>query len=144
MCAWFLPLFFFFNIYLAVPGLSCSRRDLSCTMQDLVPWPGVEPGSPALEARSLNHWTIREVPGFYFWVSLKTERGNWISYSEKWTSSWYITKSQNLEVSTYGLRKGKKKKKKTFEGHKLGWGKGKLFFPCKFEVLKLDYSVWNL
>ena len=28
----------------------------------LVPWPGIEPASPALEAWSLNHWTAREVP----------------------------------------------------------------------------------
>ena len=47
--------FFIFNIYLAAPGLSCSTRDL-------VPWPGIEPGSPALGARSLNLWTTREVP----------------------------------------------------------------------------------
>ena len=38
-------IFFYFLIfiYLAVPGLSCS-------MWDLVPWPGMEPGSPPLEA----------------------------------------------------------------------------------------------
>ena len=60
-------------IYLAVPSLSCSTRDLfvvcgifSCGMQDLVPWPGIEPRSPALGARSLNHWTTREVPNFTF------------------------------------------------------------------------------
>ena len=28
----------------------------------LVPRPGIEPVSLALEARSLNHWTTREVP----------------------------------------------------------------------------------
>ena len=47
-----------------------------------------------------------------------------------------------MEVSTFGLRTGKKKKKKKkkqpFEGYKLGWGKGKLFLPYEFEVLKLD------
>ena len=32
-----------------------------CSMQDLVPWPGIEPGLPALEARSLSHWTTRKV-----------------------------------------------------------------------------------
>ena len=42
-------------IYLAVLGVSCG-------MQDLVPWPGIEPGSPALGAWSLNHWATREVP----------------------------------------------------------------------------------
>ena len=30
----------------------------------LVPWQGIEPESPALEAWSLNHWTPREVPTF--------------------------------------------------------------------------------
>ena len=28
----------------------------------LVPWSGIEPGSPALEVLSLSHWTTREVP----------------------------------------------------------------------------------
>ena len=28
----------------------------------LVPWPGIEPVPPAVEAQSLNHWTAREVP----------------------------------------------------------------------------------
>ena len=31
-------------------------------MWDLVPWPGIEPESPALGAQSLSHWTIREAP----------------------------------------------------------------------------------
>ena len=30
----------------------------------LVPWPGIEPMCPALEAWSLNHWTTREVPSW--------------------------------------------------------------------------------
>ena len=29
----------------------------------LVPRTGIEPAPPAVEARSLNHWTAREVPG---------------------------------------------------------------------------------
>ena len=41
---------------------SCSMQTLSCSIQDLVPWPGIEPGPPALGAWSLNHWTAREVP----------------------------------------------------------------------------------
>ena len=32
----------------------------------LVPRPGIEPAPPALEARSLNHWTTREVPVMIF------------------------------------------------------------------------------
>ena len=31
-------------------------------MRDLVSWSGIEPGPLALEAWSLSHWTIREVP----------------------------------------------------------------------------------
>ena len=33
-------------------------------MWDLVPWPGIEPGTPALGAWSLIHCTTREVPCF--------------------------------------------------------------------------------
>ena len=28
----------------------------------LVPWPGIEHMTPAVEAQSLNHWTTKEVP----------------------------------------------------------------------------------
>ena len=49
-------------IYLAAPGLSCGTRDLCCHVRDLVPWPGIEPGPPALVAQSLTHWITREVP----------------------------------------------------------------------------------
>ena len=43
-------------IYLAVLSLSCS-------IWNLVPWPGIEPGAPALRVWSLSHWTTREVLG---------------------------------------------------------------------------------
>ena len=36
--------------------------ELSCGMWNLVPGSGIEPGSSALGALSLNHWTTREVP----------------------------------------------------------------------------------
>ena len=32
----------------------------------LVPWSGIEPRLPALEAWHLNHWTTREVLSYYF------------------------------------------------------------------------------
>ena len=75
--------FFFFNIYLfiwlhrvlvAARGifLAACRIFLAACMWDLVPWPGIKPGPPALGARSLNHWTTREVPGphrlFFFLI----------------------------------------------------------------------------
>lgn len=31
----------------------------------LVPWPGIEPASPAVEAQTLNHWTTSKVPSFF-------------------------------------------------------------------------------
>ena len=44
---------------MASPGLSYG-------MQDLVPWSGIEPGSPATGAQSLRHWTTSEFPGTNF------------------------------------------------------------------------------
>ena len=35
-------------------------NSLACGI--LVPWPGIKPMTPAVEARSLNHWTIRKFP----------------------------------------------------------------------------------
>ena len=37
----------------------------------LVPQTGIEPTAPALEARSLNHWTAREVPSMLYYVSAR-------------------------------------------------------------------------
>ena len=52
----FHPLSFFLTyLYLAVV-------DLSYSMQDLVPQPGIEPGAPALGVRSVNCWATRQVP----------------------------------------------------------------------------------
>ena len=42
--------------------LICSTQALICSMWDLVPWPRIKPRPPALEARSLSHWTTRGVP----------------------------------------------------------------------------------
>ena len=73
-----IPFFFVVFIYLSMVGLSCGTRDpwsslqrrgsfnwgvwtLSCGLRDLVPWPGIEPASPALGAWSLSHWTTRGV-----------------------------------------------------------------------------------
>ena len=53
-------IFFFFWLHCMACGL-------------LVPWSGMEPMSPAVEAQSLNHWTTRETPLFFFfprWIAL--------------------------------------------------------------------------
>ena len=49
---------------------SCSMWNLSCGMWDLVPWPGIEPGPPALGGQSPNHWTKRDVAGHTFQSTL--------------------------------------------------------------------------
>ena len=59
--------------------LSCSFQTLSFSMCDLVPWPGIEPRPPALEALSFSHWTIILVPNpycffFFFFFFNCTER----------------------------------------------------------------------
>ena len=48
---------------------SCSLRDLAAwellfAAWDLVPWPGIDLGHPALGAWTLSHWTSREVPQY--------------------------------------------------------------------------------
>ena len=50
------------QVLVAACGIfGCGMGTLSCSMWDLVPWPGIEPG-PALGARNRSHWTTREVP----------------------------------------------------------------------------------
>ena len=53
-----------FILFFAISGLSCSRT-LSCGMWDPVPWPGIEPRPPTLEAWSLSHWTTGKSPSLY-------------------------------------------------------------------------------
>ena len=50
-------------------------------MRDLVPQPGIEPGLPALGARSLTHWTTGEVPIREFLV-LVSGGGNGLAIRE--------------------------------------------------------------
>ena len=54
-----LSFFFFQCTYLIFWGVWWGG--LACGI--LVPQPGIEPGPTAVEARSPNHWTTREVPG---------------------------------------------------------------------------------
>ena len=48
----------FKDIYLTV-----ERGIVSCSVWDLVPRLGMEPGPPAMGAQSLSHWTTTEIPG---------------------------------------------------------------------------------
>ena len=51
-------------VYLVAPGLSCGMQTLSCSIWELVPWPGIKPRPLALGAWRLSYWTIREVSVF--------------------------------------------------------------------------------
>ena len=70
-CQWQATLFVCLFVWLhrvlvvACRIFSCGMWTLSCGMWDLVPWPGIKPGPPALGAWSLSHWTTREVPAFF-------------------------------------------------------------------------------
>ena len=68
-----------FYLYLAVLSLCCGITEslvVACELSVvssgiLVPWPEVEPWSPALGARSLGHWTTMEalIAHFLLWRS---------------------------------------------------------------------------
>ena len=53
---------------------------LSYDMWDLVPWPGIKPGPPALGAHNLSPWTTGEVPGVSF-----IEGTDWMHI---WSGEW--------------------------------------------------------
>ena len=63
------------GIFVVVCGI------FSCIMWDLVPQPGIEPGSPALGAWSLNHWTTKEVPRGIFKAMILATVGPYVKAS---------------------------------------------------------------
>ena len=52
-----------------VSSLCCSMQILSCGMWKVVPWPGIEPRLPALEAQNLSHWTTWDCS----WVEISSD-----------------------------------------------------------------------
>ena len=66
-----------FHIAVGFFTIWATREALSCSTWDIVPWPGIEPGPPALREWSLNHWTTREVPKEPL---DEGERGEWKSW----------------------------------------------------------------
>ena len=54
----FKKFFYYFLIKLFIYFIFFAVQSLSCSMWDLVPWPGIEPWPPALGAWSLSHWSI--------------------------------------------------------------------------------------
>ena len=60
------------NIFFVLIYLFFWPHHVACKI--LAPQPGIEPVPPALGARSLNHWTTREVSRKYFLKSLNFNR----------------------------------------------------------------------
>ena len=65
---------FIFNIYFficlhRISPVACRIFDLCCGMWDLVLWPGIKPGPPALGAQSLSHWNGKPQPDPFNLVS---------------------------------------------------------------------------
>ena len=68
-----LAFFFFYCLFIWLQWVSVVALGIfSCAMRDLVPQAGMEPGPPALGARSLSHWTTREVPAIPSDISNET------------------------------------------------------------------------
>ena len=57
------------SIILAALVLVAAHGLFSCSMWNLVPWPGIEPRPPAWGAQRLSHWTTRKVPPLHFLFS---------------------------------------------------------------------------
>ena len=74
LCSFFiLELNGFFKKYLFI---YLTARDLSCSIWDLVPWPGIEARTAALGALSLSPWTTMEIlepTGFFCLFNKKVE-----------------------------------------------------------------------
>ena len=106
---------FYSFIWLVAQGLSCG-------MQDLVPWPGIECRPPALGAQSLSHWATAEVPNYFFlWGGsvLRVLRKEWSKAETPvlWpphAKSWLIGKDPDAGRD-WGQEKG------TTEDEMAGW-----------------------
>ena len=67
-------LFFLCSVFLAAHGSSLVvTRGLSCPVACgiLVPWPGIKPEPPAVEAWSPSHWTTREFISPFSYLKIK-------------------------------------------------------------------------
>ena len=93
----FLLLFFFFKYLFACASLSCSMGTLRCGLWNLVPWPGIKSGLPALGMPRLSHWTTREVPQF----SILNSNSLFSDYSLQRASAFLL-----LEPKTVKFQKG--------------------------------------
>ena len=113
--------YFYFFIYLVARGLRCGTQDPHCSMWnllivarkptwDLVPWPGIEPGPPALGAHSLSHRITKEVLKMFhlfissavalltLWFVKRAEQPNKRLQYKKYLGSWCNKSSTEIQV----------------------------------------------
>ena len=99
----------------------------------LVPWPGIKPAPPALEAWGLCHWMAREVQGFLyiFWNSA------WhiVGAPQCWLKSSLLSYSAQT-VMTEHPRLGRLNKQKLTSPSSGGW-------KSKIKVLATQVSSWG-
>ena len=89
----FVPTFQFFLIFLFL-----WLHHVACRI--LVPWPGVEPGHPAVEAQSPHLWTTRELPPtFQLLITMLLRQYQW-----KWKISDWIIKMKKTKQSPRGAQ----------------------------------------
>jgi len=78
---------------------SWSLWTLSCSMWDVVSWPGIEPRTPALGAWKLSHWTTRKVSPERIFCCIVCNSKNFFLRNWKWSrhlpgnqinKMWYI------------------------------------------------------
>ena len=55
----------FFNLFVCAGNFGCNLWALRCGLWNLVPWPGIEPGTPVLGMQSLSHWTNQGSPSMF-------------------------------------------------------------------------------
>ena len=83
----FVPIFqffFFFFFFFWLHNMACGI---------IVPWPGIEPVQPAVEAQSPNHWTTREFPPiFQFLIRILLRQYQW-----KWKITDWIIKMKKTK-----------------------------------------------
>ena len=90
LCMIHFPLPFFFRL-----------NHVACSI--LVPWPGIEPRPPVVEAQSLNHWATREVHHISSWnSSFNRVHGNKSQNLAPLTLS-HLYPTKNMRVCIYTL-----------------------------------------
>ena len=68
---------------------TCSMQSLSCSMWDLVPWPGIEFRPPVLGAWSLSHYSQANREVSWNWFKLKVQS---LEFLRLWNSLWWQQK----------------------------------------------------